>query len=61
MFSVIYRKAQTFAMNFMLISLCEFHVMLEYDEMNCNIVLEFFTMYLKCGFWLYEITMNLVF
>ncbi len=27
--------------------LCEFSIVSEYDEMNCNFVLEFFTMYFK--------------
>jgi len=34
-------------MNFMLISLCEFFVVLEYDEMNCNIVFGDFIMYFE--------------
>jgi len=34
MFSVI----QTFVMNFVFISLCEFSIVSKYDEMNCNLV-----------------------
>jgi hypothetical protein len=34
-------------MNYMFISLCEFHVVAEYDEMNCNFILGVFKMYYK--------------
>jgi hypothetical protein len=31
-------KGKGFWVNFMFILLCEFYVVLEYDEMNCNLV-----------------------
>jgi hypothetical protein len=34
-------------MNFMFISLCEFYVVLEYDEINYNFVYGVFIMYSK--------------
>jgi hypothetical protein len=34
-------------MNFMFILLCEFFVVLEYDEMNCNIVSRVFYLYFE--------------
>jgi hypothetical protein len=48
----------------MFIFLCEFLVVLDYDEMNCNIVSGVFTMYLKvqilviCNNHEYHIRMN---
>jgi hypothetical protein len=57
-----YKKTQTSVMNSMFISLCEFFVLLEYDEMNYSLVIwSFLQCILKCRFWLYEITMNLMF
>jgi hypothetical protein len=42
--------------------LCEFVIVSEYDEMNCNFFFwSFLQCILKCRFWLYEITMKLVF
>jgi len=61
MFSII-QKNTNFCNEFMFISLCEFFVVLKYDEINCNNVFGvFYNVFLKCKFWLYEITMNLVF
>jgi hypothetical protein len=33
-----FRKAETYAMNYMFILLCELFVILKYDEMNCDFV-----------------------
>jgi hypothetical protein len=48
-------------MNSMFTSLCEFYVVLDYDEMNCNLVFGVLNMYskmyrmvLKCLKWLFH-------
>jgi hypothetical protein len=45
----------------MSILLCEFFVVSEYDEMNCNIVSRVFSMYFEVQILVNEITMNMVF
>ncbi len=46
MFSVIQRSTN-FYMEFYVYLLCEYSVMLDYDEMNCNIVSGVFTMHFE--------------
>ncbi len=42
--------------------LCEFAIILEYDEMNCNFVSRVFLQcILRCKFMLYKIIMKMVF
>ncbi len=49
-------------MNFMFILSCEFSVVSEYDEINCNIIFGIiFQCIFKSRLWLNEITMNMVF
>ncbi len=60
MFSVV-QKNTNFYSEFHVHLLCEFHVMLDYDEMKCNLVSEFFFInILKCIFCLYAIIINLM-
>jgi hypothetical protein len=60
MFLVIQRNTNFYS-EFYVHLLCEFFVMLDYDEMNYNLVYGGFVQcIMKCKLWSYAITMNIM-
>jgi len=55
------KRSIDFCNDFIFILLCEFSIVSKNKEMKCNSISRFFNYILKYKFWLYEITMIMMF